>query len=28
MGLTMDQIAQETGLEKEKLKEILKDVKR
>ena len=28
MGLKMDQIAQGTGLEKETLKEILKDVKR
>ena len=28
MGLTLDQIAQGTGLDKEKLKEILKDVKR
>ena len=28
MGLTMDQIAQGTGLDKEKLKEILKDVER
>ena len=28
MGLTIDQIAQGTGLDKEKLKEILKDVER
>ena len=28
MGLTIDQIAQGTGIDKEKLKEILKDVKR
>jgi hypothetical protein len=28
MGLTLDQIAQGTGIDKEKLKEILKDVER
>ena len=28
MGLTIEQIAQATGLDKEKLKEILKDVER
>jgi len=28
MGLTLDQIAQATRLDKEKLKEILKDVER
>jgi len=28
MGLTLDQIAQGTGINKEKLKEILKDVER
>ena len=28
MGLTLDQIAQGTGLDKETLKEILKDVER
>ena len=28
MGLTLDQIAQGTGLDKQKLKEILKDIER